>query len=227
MDANDIKRLTVKCETLPTRNLTPEKAPDGYRSVPLCAIDSIFSIGVRYENVEKVVARYKEYWAGKGVIANSPEHTTRDFLVEFGRRTDLASSLFENQQRTSTRNGILKADAVVKLLEVLGSPEFNIQTTDELKAHFGDAKLDAAIRSLRGQASGVSAKYLFLLAGVEDAVKPDRMIIRFVSSAVGRRVTAIEAQELVVAASNELRKKFPQLTPRILDHAIWTEQRKR
>jgi len=227
VENSDVKRMVASCEAIPPSNFTPEEAPDGYASVPLCAIDSIYSIGVKYEGVRHVVGRYRHYWSERGVAADSTEHTTNDFLAEFGNRTDLADSLFQNQQRTSTRNGILKSDAVLQLLQLLGSPEFNIQTTKELRKHFHDQKLDTEIRGIRGQASGISAKYLFLLAGVEDAVKPDRMIIRFVSSAVGRRVTPAEAEALVVAAARELRDKYANLTPRILDHAIWAVQRAR
>lgn len=33
----------------------------GYRHVPLCIIDSVWSIGVRHEGVQNVVARYAEH----------------------------------------------------------------------------------------------------------------------------------------------------------------------
>ena len=201
--------------------------PDGYRSVPLCAIDAIYSIGVRYEGVENVVERYRSYWRAQGVDADSPAHTTAQFLREFGERDDLGFTLFGNRQLTSPRGGIPKADAVLRLLEMLGSCDFDIQTTEQLRSHFKDEKLDAAIRSIHGQSSGISAKYLFLLAGVEDAIKPDRMIVRFVSDAVGRKVTPLEAQDLLVETVPGLKSAFPDVTPRLLDHVIWHSVRGR
>lgn len=221
---SDVSKLVDKCQRVLGDKDTGTEAPDGYSSVPLCAVDAIFSIGVRYGGVENVVNRYKSYWLEKGVDADTDEHSTRGFLDEFAGRDDLAETLFDNRQRTSPRGGILKADAVVQLLEVLDSA--GIQTTKQLRDHFDDADLDRAIRNVHGQSSGISAKYLFLLAGVEDAVKPDRMIIRFVSQAVDHKVTALEAQNLVVAASRELRLHNPELTPRVLDHLIWHAQRK-
>jgi hypothetical protein len=224
MDATDIERLADRCrEILPTD--LSLKTPDEHHSVPLCAIDAIYSIGVRYEGVKNVVSRYEDYWRSKGVDADSSQHTTKDFLDEFGDRRNLGETLFNNCQLTSPRGGIPKADAVVQLLRLLGSSEYNIQTTEELKAHFADQTLDAAIRQVHGQGSGISAKYLFLLAGVDDAVKPDRMIIRFVSKAVGRNVPPVEAQELVGAASRQLQRQDRRLTPRALDHIIWHAQR--
>ena len=224
-DPSDVATLRIACEHLLSNTSFADHVPEGYQSVPLCAIDAIYSIGVRYEGVVNVIERYKAYWRAQGTNADSQTHCTRDFLEEFAQRTDLADSLFDNRQRTSSRGGILKADAVVQLLEILGSPPFDIQTTQQLRDHFDDEDLDGAIRAVRGQGSGISAKYLFLLAGVDDAVKPDRMIVRFISSTIAKRVTPLEAQSLLVAASKDLRTEYPALTPRVLDHAIWHVQR--
>jgi len=223
MNASDVSALVERCRAIAPAERWDWSNPAGYESVPLCVIDAIFSIGVKYEGVERVVARYIAYWSQKHVDANSDAHTTSDFLAEFSGRGDLADSLFGNRQRTSTRSGILKADAVVQLLETLN--RLGVQTTAELRSRFADEGLDKAIRLVHGQGSGVSAKYLFLLAGVEDAVKPDRMIIRFVSNAIGRRVGPLEAQNLVADAAAQLQKSDARLTPRGLDHLIWSAQR--
>lgn len=219
MTESDVQALVTACAPFAASTIGELDAPDGYQSVPLCVIEAIYSIGVRYEGVENVVRRYKRHWADFGVDADEPSHTTGDLLSALAERDDLADSLFDNRQLTSTRGGILKAEAVVQMHRVLD--EFGIQTTEQLRSRFDDAQLDAGSRSVHGQRSGISTKYLFLLAGVEDAVKPDRMITRFVSLAVGRRVSPLEAQELVQAASVELRGTNSALTPRVLDHQIW------
>ena len=174
MLTDDVRGLVDACRRIIPAHPEDIKIPDGYSSVPLCAMNAIFSIGVKYQGVVKVVNRYKSHWQDKGIDANNEKHSTRDFLDAFDSRDNLADTLFDNRQRTSTRGGILKANAVVQLLKVLDSA--GIQTTKQLRKHFGDANLDQAIRDVHGQSSGISAKYLFLLAGVEDAVKPDRMI---------------------------------------------------
>jgi hypothetical protein len=65
-----------------------------------------------------------------------------------------------------------------------------------------------------------------MLAGDERLVKPDRMILRFLAAALGRNVSAKEAQNLVARACEILVVEHPQLTPRALEHAIWTYQRR-
>ena len=64
-----------------------------------------------------------------------------------------------------------------------------------------------------------------MLAGDDQLVKPDRMIVRFLAAAHGRNVTVIEAPSLVARACEILALERPNLTPRALDHAIWGYQR--
>jgi hypothetical protein len=67
--------------------------------------------------------------------------------------------------------------------------------------------------------------YFFMLAGDDQLVKPDRMVLRFLAAALGRNVTLKEAQGLVAQACEILALEHPHLTPRALDHAIWHYQR--
>ena len=60
-----------------------------------------------------------------------------------------------------------------------------------------------------------------MLAGNSDFIKPDRMIIRFLESALDKKVQLDEAQELLREASKILRVQYKDMTPRILDHQIW------
>jgi hypothetical protein len=104
----------------------------------LCVIDAVFSIGVRYRNVQNVV----EAWC----VAQTPtwpkfstttqaRHTITDLIgVTNGCvGIDLAGKFFGgNRQRTSPRGGILKADAVVqfaKALQQAGVDDFPISET--------------------------------------------------------------------------------------------------
>ena len=69
-----------------------------------------------------------------------------------------------------------------------------------------------------GQGSGISWRYVRLLAGVQE-VKPDRMIIRFVARAIGRTPMPNEAAALVTAVATGLNVDL-----RGLDHRIWRFQ---
>ena len=64
-----------------------------------------------------------------------------------------------------------------------------------------------------------------MLAGSDEFIKPDRMILRFLFSALGRQVSPVEAQLLLHGATQQLRRSYPELTPRLLDHEVWKYQR--
>jgi len=124
----------------------------------------------------------------------------------------------DNRQLTSTRNGILKADAVMRAAACL--VDRNVVKSHELLALDGGgrAELRSAWTKVAGQRSGLSWSYLLLLAG-EEEVKPDRMVVRFVAAAIGRVPSADEAAGLVRAAAEHL-----GVSVRPLDHRIWRVQ---
>jgi hypothetical protein len=209
--------------------LSPEYS---YHSLPLCIIDAVFSIGVRYTNVKKVVeawcVAHRPSWQKYGV-EGMQRKTVSDLINEtegFHGLTAAAKFFGGNKQRTSTRNGILKADAVVlfaKAVRRAGVEDF----ADIRRSDMMDAAREA-VASVPGHRSGISFDYLMMLAGDESYVKADRMICGFVAEAAGvATVTAEEARTAVVGACKALLAEYPNLTPRRLDHVIWNHQRKR
>ncbi|MEJ1959689.1 MAG: hypothetical protein WDM70_09960 [Nitrosomonadales bacterium] len=89
----------------------------------------------------------------------------------------MAVDVYRNRQRTSARNGILKADAVNRFAAVLR--KYNIEYLQDISEALGNTALERDIRSIPGQTSGISLKYFFMLAGSDDLIKPDRMILAF------------------------------------------------
>ena len=91
---------------------------------------------------------------------------------------ELTSSVFKNKQRTSTKNGILKAEAVSLVAKVLvdSTIENFSDTEDETKT----ASAREGVVRIPGQGSGISFDYFLMLAGRDEAVKSDRMIRGFV-----------------------------------------------
>src|SRR5580698_4671667 len=182
----DIERLVAYIRrTLTDLNSPPSGAAYEYASVPLCVIDSVFSIGVRYESTERTVtdfcARYGWQRDGRG---KTKEHTTSEFLRILepyeNRWEEVANTVFRNRQRTSTRSGILKVEATYRFAKGL------------------QHDLQRAIKSIPGQGSGLSYAYFLMLAGNENGVKADRMVTRFVADALGvRNVPMEKAEELV------------------------------
>jgi len=205
-----------------------------YASLPLCVIDAVWSIGIRYPMVQKVVKCYSN-WAKlprfRGDRAQIPAIEDQDSITEFCKRLgsnpsdeDLAVSVFCSRHLTSTTNGILKATAVKTFAGVLrrhGIDYFQDMTRitlDQEKAVLTD------IQSIPGQKSGISWLYFRMLAGTDDLVKPDRMILRFTESAIGDKTLPEEASVMVKGAAKSLQPRYPHLTPRLLDYLIWKYQ---
>jgi hypothetical protein len=142
----------------------------------------------------------------------------RDNSIEF-----MAKEVYRNLQRTSTRNGILKAEAVLRVGETLAS--FGVNYKADTPKVIANPLFEAKFMQIPGQRSGVSLRYFYMLAGSENDIKPDRMILRFIYSAIQRQVKLDEAHCLLVEACNELSPTNPGLTPRTLDNVIWQYQR--
>lgn len=200
-----------------------------YSCVPLCVIDSVFSIGIRYTNVINIVSRVckklsitKEYEKG-----NKSPVTTSWFLEQIDGMTSdaLAEQLFESRHRTSPKNGILKAEAVVKFMQVL--KQYGVEYLEDICKVSDNVAFERAIKAIPGQTSGICLKYFFMLAGDSQLIKPDRMIIRFLETALKRSINMNESVGLVRLACDELKHQYDFMTPKILDNLIWQYQRSR
>jgi hypothetical protein len=131
--------------------------------------------------------------------------------------------VFRNRQRTSPRSGILKAEAVQRFAEVL--LHHKVQYFQDISRAAEDESLEKSILAIPGQGSGLSLRYFWMLAGSDEFIKPDRMVLRFLESALSRPVSVHEAQNLLSGACDLLKKDHPNLTPRLLDHEVWKHQR--
>jgi hypothetical protein len=83
------------------------------------------------------------------------------------------------------------------------------------------AQFESDIRNIPGQTYGTSLKYFFMLAGEENMVKPDRMILRFLWRVIGNQASQQNAQAWLSQALQILNRTYPTLTLRKLDHEIW------
>jgi hypothetical protein len=219
--ATDLEQLLAHADVLGPPHAWEE--PLTYLSIPLAIIDSVWSIGVNYAGVTNVIARHRSARAAAGRDADAD--TTSDFLrfiSDVGGPVEY-SVLVQNRQRTSSRSGILKAEAVQFEAEVVASA--GVETPDDLR----DLPRDA-LKSLRskwtstvpGQSSGLSWDYFLMLCAMP-GVKADRMVIRFVADALGLEeadIAAGRASQLVSDAAQAL-----GVDPRFLDYAIWLHQR--
>lgn len=202
-------------------------APSGYRdSLALCVVDSVQSTGVTYSSVENVVARYRDYRREQGSDPN--RDGVADLLTTFDELggPDSWARKIGNKNRTSTRSGVLKAEAIrdaAKELEVA-----QIHDTESLRRLASDESQLSQVRQawcgVKGQSTGITWHYLQMLAGTP-GVKPDRMICRFIADSLElprHSVTPQFALEILTAAADQM-----TMSPTDLDHAVWQFQRSR
>lgn len=193
-------------------------APE-YASTAISVIDSIWSIGVRYSGVLNVIARYTALRLEQGADAQTDTPAQLfEFIGGCGGPDGFAAAVM-NRQRTSSRNGILKAQAVMEAAELL--TEHAVAGPDDLRQMQGTSldRLARGWRLIRGQGSGLSWDYFLMLNGLE-GVKADRMVRRFVARALNRPedgVSAEEARDLVASAAGTL-----GVGQRVVDFAIWS-----
>ena len=211
----------------------PDQFEEYLSCVPLCAINSIYSINTKYEAVLNVMNRcgiyfnIPAYHTPKGKIPDKKNQKTvseiYDILKDLNPKI-LANDIFQNRQLTSTKNGILKADASLKFIRIL--KDFGIETYQDINKLNCNETFEECIKRIPGQKSGISLKYFFMLTGTKDQIKPDRMVIGFIKDATGLTVSHNDALVLIRWTVEELIKNgYKKLSPRHLDNLIWNYQR--
>ncbi|MBI3793605.1 MAG: hypothetical protein HY280_02610 [Nitrospinae bacterium] len=233
MAEEEIQRLAEQCKN--RLNLCDATLGDEYyyQSLPLCVIDAVFSIGIRYTTTRGIVRKFctaagwKQFRKHGSDYPPVEEQDSIDNLLALykGRDFNQISAMYFSRHRTSSSGGILKTEAVKGFCEALRKCGINFY--QDLPDKMEDQGLEHSIKAIKGQGSGLSLDYFYMLAGNEGLVKPDRMVIRFVESSIGRGTTSNEASDLVIQACDLLKKDFPTLTPRLLDFEIWNFQKDR
>ncbi len=200
-----------------------------YLSLPFCIIDAVYSLAARYSSTRNVVIRFcniEGLQRLKLVRSSYPEisdqYSVKQFDDALSRYDDygkIASGLFNNRQRTSTRNGILKAEAVHRFAQVL--LRHNVNYFQDIQKVFQNHHFESDICSIPGQTHGTSLTYFFMLSGEENLIKPDRMVVRFLQRIVDKQISVQSPHEWLSKALLILNEIYPTLTLRQLDHEIW------
>ena len=135
----------------------------------------------------------------------------------------MAKQVYGSRNLTSPRGGILKSQATLLFAKCLKA--HSIEFIQDVPRVAQNTKFESDIRAIPGQRSGLSLQYFWMLAGSDDFIKPDRMVLRFLATALDRDVSVLEASPLLRAVCQHLASNYPKLTPRLLDHEIWKYQR--
>lgn len=203
-----------------------------YKSLPICIIDAVFSIGVNYQSVERATSAFMRHF-GLNISRTKPaddEYTIGNFIRDmdtFSSFEEAAGVGFSNRQRTSSVNGILKAEACYRVAQVF--QKHGIDTLEDFNTYTNQPALDADILQVKGQGSGIMLKYLYMLAGKADEVKPDRHMVNFMKRIFPELTMAAKDHGQIKKIMEEtvlaLKPKYPQLTARFLDYLVWEHMR--
>jgi hypothetical protein len=219
----DLDKVLTACkERLPAP--TTWSAPPGYPdSLALAVLDAVWSIGIRYATTRGVVARYTMQRRFAGGDATHDNLT--DLLALYDRLggTDAFTATIGTMNRVSTQPGAaLKGEAVHQAATALHN--LGIDTATQFRQAQGtdlEARAETAWRAVPGQRSGISWRYLRMLLGLPD-VKPDRMVKRFIATALGTEEQQLSTDRVVRLVQAAAAHHGAQ--QQALDHEIWKYQ---
>ena len=183
-------------------------------------IDTVFNPQLRYDQVVvPIVERYCNHFGlsrlrekGSGLPPMDRQESLSDLI---GRYKELG---LDGMRRVfqarycSPGTRVLKADNVKHTAVALQS--LGIEILQDMQSRRPD-QIKRVLCPLDGIGDR-TVHMLLMYTGNDDLVKGDVHVMRFVSNALGRRVLAEEAEQLVTDAAREL-----GVAPRLLDLKIW------
>jgi hypothetical protein len=164
---------------------------------------------------------YVDQVSRRETVDHPAQHRLRDRVDQEG--PEAFARLVDNRQRTSPRGGVLKAQAAGEYARVLSAHgvEHLAHVASVLTEPDRLAAVEADLASVPGHGwYGIRVAYLWMLAGDDDHVKPDRMVVGWLTKVMGRAPSVPEAGAIVEEAAKEL-----GVTPWELDHVIWNVER--
>lgn len=218
----DVTKVIRACE----ERLKPSadwKPSEGYPdSLALCVLDAIWSINTRYPIVRGVIQRYRN----KRHLQGNPDADGLPELLAFYDVIGGVDAFIEEigtRNRVSTQPGAMyKGEAVFRA--AAGLHDLGVDTAEQFRLADGSplgGQAEAAWCAIPGQRSGISWHALRMLAGLPD-VKPDRMVIRFLASALHVGETSIDADRAIALVQAAARHFGAE--QRALDYEIWEYQ---
>ncbi|GAA4589350.1 hypothetical protein GCM10023107_12550 [Actinoplanes octamycinicus] len=212
--------------------LNPQPRGARWASLTYCILDAVWSIGARYDTVVVPLVRRVASRAGdeNPLAPGGPDPLpVPTFRTAYPEVADLEA--VTNKQRTSPTGGILKADAVLRHARVFadhGVYELATAATLAVDDPATWSRLDAALAAVPGDGqSRIRRGYLWMLTGDDHVVKPDRMVLRWLARH-GADVSADEARVLLAELARIVAEILGRpVTPWMIDHAIWLDERNR
>lgn len=196
--------------------------PRGYPHLGIAVIDSMFSLQSTYDAV--VVPALRRYCDAHPTLrwqdrfdSSVPEHGAKALLDFLGPMTsDRRCEILTRNVAPGTTTR--KADVCVGIATVLieSGIDSHLNLADAVER---DSKLEWKIREIRGVGEA-AWRYLLNLSRVEKS-KPDTMVVRWVTEAVGIDLSPGSAADALEAVVDELQARHNDVSVRTLDHLVW------
>lgn len=211
--------------------LDPRLRERRWVSLNLCIADAVWSIGAHYDNVVVPLVRNVATQFGVEQPTIPMSEPIGIDPLPLGKLSELSVdelTRLTNHQRTSTRGGVLKADAVLRHVDVF--LKHDVSTLADAITLMGDEKrfdaVNAELRRIPGEgAHGVRRGYLWMLIGQDDLIKPDRMVLRWFK----RHNVVVDpagARDLITALVPVVGTRLERtVTAWEIDHALWSAGR--
>ncbi len=228
MNPYEIKKLADHCEAVLALRRAYLSDEYFYQNLPLCVIDAVYSVGAKYAGTHRTVMDYCSFFRLRRIrdikIGDPPtieqQQSVKQFLDTISKYDiqTVTETIFNNRQRTSTRKGILKSEAVIMFARILR--KYSVNYLQDVQRIIDDGDFERGILLIPGQTKDVSLSYFFMLSGSYDFVKVDRWVLAFIKDALRRKGGKKEAQSGLREVYEILKPKYPNLTLRLLDHSI-------
>lgn len=223
---NLVAKQVVRC------SIVSENAELGNEFFPahlsVALIDAVFNPQLRYKTmVVPIIERYCRHFGLRRTRTdqeNLPpveeQETLRDLIghyEEYGLEY-MKEEVFAARYRSPGKNTPTKAENVLLVATELQKIGINTLQDAREASLERPGEIKSALIKLRG--IGERTINMFLMySGNDDFVKGDVHVCRFVEKALGRKVSAAEAEKSVKDAAREL-----EISPRILDYKIWEHE---
>ena len=141
---DDIKIVAEFCKAKLGLENTDPSDEDDYQSLPLCVIDAVFSISANYTSTKNTVAKFCNHFGVRETSKVRPpdiadQLSISNFLKFYDQYgvEKMAGTVYQNLQRTSSRNGILKSEAVLRFSKTLIQFGVDYFQAGQESKHFG------------------------------------------------------------------------------------------
>jgi hypothetical protein len=197
--------------------------PRGYSHLGIAILDAVLSLRSRYDSV--VVPTLKRYCEAAGLDWSDLDSVQPEYgaqaLVDFlgPKSTDERCAILTKHVAPGTNTR--KADLCVEIAQVLVAKGVDTHTSLAVVLE-ASPDLEWKIRRLSGV--GPAAWWYLLNLSKVEKVKPDTMIVRWVSAVLDEPVGQKEAARLIEVAAAEIQGDGADPSVRTLDHLVWRKQ---